>query len=160
MRDHYEAFTELAAHGTAKMLFAKIEDMCRDLVGVKLFTAMSSDLEKCVAKRIYTNDPVAYPVFGEKPIETNRWSEQVLDRRETFFAETVEELRDVFPDHEKIESLGVGATINIPIIFNARVLGTLNLLDVDGRYSAASVDALTPVRLPSIIAFLAAQNET
>ena len=153
MADWNDQCTALAEAGDKQGLYQLLEAMCRELVGVKLFTCMTVDMSAGVARRVYTNDASAYPTFGEKPIIPNRWTERVLTRRNPFLAKTIEEVRDVFPDHEQIESLGVGATINLPVILADEVLGTLNLLDKDGSYETASVDALSPVKLPALVAF-------
>ncbi|MDE0210304.1 MAG: GAF domain-containing protein, partial [Boseongicola sp.] len=109
-------------------LFRHLEDMCRALVGVKLFTCSRFHLAARTAERVYTSDEEAYPLTGLKEIVPNRWTDIVLDRREPFLAESIEELRDVFPDHEKIEALGLGAVINLPVHDRNRFLGTINLL--------------------------------
>ena len=63
-------------------------------------------------------------------------------------------LRDVFPDHEKIEALGLGAAINIPVFVCGKMLGTVNLLDVNNRYSSATVDRLQAFSVCATLAFL------
>lgn len=153
MLDWYDNFVELAEQGDAIGLFQSLEAQCNELIGVKLFTCMTFDREAGVARRVYTNDAEAYPTFGEKPVEPNRWTKLVLDQRQPFLATTVAELRDIFPDHAQIEALGVGATINLPVVFDDQVMGTINLLDEDGCYSDQSIKALAPIRLPAIVAF-------
>lgn len=135
-------------------LFRRLEDMCRALVGVRLFTCSRFDLAARVAERVYTSDEEAYPLTGLKDIVPNRWTDIVLDRREPFLAASIEELRDVFPDHEEIEALGLGAVINQPVHDGNRFLGTLNLLHVNGHYSEESLPPLQRVCRPAAIAFL------
>ena len=139
---------------TPEDLFRRLEDMCGALVGVKLFTCSRFDLAARTAERVYTSDEEAYPLTGLKQIVPNRWTDIVLDRREPFLAESIEELRDVFPDHEKIEALGLGAVINLPIHDRDRFLGTINLLHMNGRYTKASLPPLRRVCRPAAIAFL------
>lgn len=126
----------------AQAAFQEIEALCIDLVGLKLFTCSIFDMEYGVARRVYSNDPTAYPVSGLKEITPNRWTRHVIEKGQPFLAKTVEELRDVFPDHEKIEALGLGATINLPVVLPDGRLVTLNLLDRDGAYDEASVALL------------------
>ncbi|MXY33436.1 MAG: GAF domain-containing protein [Boseongicola sp. SB0676_bin_33] len=149
--DEFEAGGPKAA---PEDLFRRLEAMCRALVGVKLFTCSRFDLAAGVAERIYTSDEEAYPLTGLKEIVPNRWTGIVLDRREPFLATTIEELRDVFPDHEKIEALGLGAVINLPVHDRNRFLGTLNLLHRNGHYSEESLPPLRRVCGPAVIAFL------
>jgi hypothetical protein len=47
-----------------------------------------------------------------------------------------EAIRDAFDDHETIFALGIGSMLNIPIAFAGRCLGTMNLSNVEGWFSA------------------------
>ena len=134
-------------------LFRRLEEMCEALVGVKLFTCSQFDRSAGTAERVYTSDEKAYPRTGLKEIVPNRWTDIVLDRREPFLAASIDELRDVFPDHEKIEALGLGAVINQPVHDRDRFLGTINLLHVNGHYSEESLPPLRRVRRHAAIAF-------
>lgn len=141
-------------HGAApEELFRRLEDMCKALVGVKLFTCSRFDLVARTAERVYTSDEESYPLTGLKDIIPNRWTDIVLGQREPFLAARIEELRDVFPDHEKIEALGLGAVINQPVHDRNRFLGTVNLLHVNGHYSEESLPPLRRVCRPAAIAF-------
>ncbi len=82
--------------------FKALESLVCEALGVKLFTVMEIDRAKNVARRSYTNMPDAYPAQGEKPRMRNRWSETVEERQETFVANSIEEIAEVFPDYELI----------------------------------------------------------
>jgi hypothetical protein len=41
-----------------------------------------------------------------------------------------------FNDHETILALGLGSALNIPVVFEGRCLGTMNLLHQAGWYRA------------------------
>ncbi|WP_341366465.1 hypothetical protein [Yoonia sp. BS5-3] len=120
-----------------------------------LFTCSRFDLDAGQAERIYTSDELAYPLTGLKDIVPNRWTKTVLDGRDPFLSETVEGLRDVFPDHEKIEDLGLGAAINIPAFVNGKLLGTANLLAPDHAYSSKTLEQLAPLSICLSVTFLA-----
>lgn len=64
----------------------------------------------------------------------------------------------VFPDHEKIGSLGLGSVINLPVFVSDRLLGTVNLLHEGGHCQTAVLPVLLPARLPSAVALMAAQH--
>lgn len=155
MDDVLNRFIELAPDATSDQLFAELHRLCDALVGVRLFTCSSVSIEVGKAERIYTSNEEAYPLTGLKEIVPNRWTEVVLVRRKPFLSRGIDELRDVFPDHEKIEGLGLGAAINLPIFLSDRLLGTLNLLHENGRYSDRDVEALHIIALPAIVSFLA-----
>ena len=154
MTDLYNRFSSLLPTGTPDVLFQELEGIIDRLVGVRLFTCSRFDLEAGKAERIYTNNAAAYPLTGLKDIVPNRWTRIVLDSRRPFLAGQIEELRDVFPDHEKIESLGFGAAINLPVFVTGQFLGTANLLHANGHYSEKHLPALAPATLPASVAFL------
>lgn len=155
MDEHLSHFAALAETAAPDALFGELHRMCDAAVGVTLFTCSRFDLEVGQAERIYTSDPAAYPLTGLKDIVPNRWTKTVLDGRQPFLSETIEGLRDVFPDHEKIEGLGLGAAINLPAFVNGKLLGTVNLLAPDHVYSNDALGRLEPLTICVSLAFLA-----
>ena len=91
-------------------------------------------------ERVYTSDPVAYPLSGRKPRRDTPWSRQVLVRGEPYYANDAAGIRFAFEDAEKILGLGLGAVINVPVKDGERVLGTLNFLREAGGYRTEHVD--------------------
>ena len=65
--------------------------------------------------------PDDYPVSGEKTLQHNKWTETVLHRHETFVANSIEEIAEVFPDFELIRSLGCESCLNLPVVIGGRV---------------------------------------
>jgi GAF domain-containing protein len=131
-----EAFeAALARADTPDAAWAALERLARDTVGVRLFTVMTLDMEAMLARRAYTSHPAEYPTSGTKPIERNPWFAQVAERREPFVANTLADIAQVFPDHALIGALGCGAVINLPVVEEGRVTGTVNLLDAEGSYT-------------------------
>ncbi len=106
------------------------------------------------AERIWTNHPDAYPVSGRKPFQPNRWTATVLDRHETFVANTYEGIKEVFGDHELIRSLGCESVMNLPAIAGGRVLGTVNCLDAAGHWTPQRLADSEALRLPATAVFL------
>ena len=84
------------------------------------------------------------------------WTETVLGRQDTFVGNTIEELAAVFPDWEKIQSLGLESCLNLPIIINGNVVGTLNCLNVADHFTVERVAAANQLKLPGAAAFLLA----
>lgn len=143
-------------HATLDAL-AKLVD---DTIGVRLFTTMTIDRDRGVARRNYSNMPEAYPVSGEKPLQPNRWSEKVEGRHETFVANSIEAIAEVFPDYELIQSLGCESCINIPVVIAGQVVGTLNCLHVVGHYTPDRIAASEALKLPGALAFLLIANQS
>lgn len=134
--------TALAAATTEEAAFDALCALTKATVGAKLFTVMTSDTDAMVARRAYTDDAVNYPTSGEKPIELNRWFDQVLTRQEAFVSNTLADIDTVFPDAELIGKLGCGSVVNLPLIIGGKVIATMNILHEEGYY--------TPERLAQI----------
>ncbi|RZO30460.1 MAG: GAF domain-containing protein [Rhodospirillaceae bacterium] len=139
-------------------IFEAIHKTVNDLVGVTLFTIMRLNREKGVAERIFSNMPEAYPAGGEKPMEPNKWTEIVEEREQTFVANTIEEIAEVFGDYELIQSLGCESVMNVPINIRGQVVGTLNCLNVAGHFTPERVAASEALKVPGALAFLMAQQ--
>ncbi|MEJ6746384.1 MAG: GAF domain-containing protein [Yoonia sp.] len=134
--------------------FKALEALVDKTIGVKLFTLMEVDNVRGVARRNYSNMPDAYATSGEKPIQDNSWTEQVQGRHETFVANSIEEIAAVFPDHELIQSLGCESCMNLPIVVNERVIGTLNCLHDAGHFTPERVGAAESLKQAGALAFL------
>ena len=148
-------YTALACEaGEPKTVFEGLERLAHLIVGVRLFSLMAIDHESATAGRIYSSDRKAYPVQGTKPVPQNEWTQIVLERRETFVANDIERIAEVFPDHELIQSLGCGSVINVPIVVCGRVAGTINCLDKAGHYGPEKVAASERLKLPGAAAFV------
>lgn len=147
------------ALGTAaapEAAFAALERLVQRVLGAKLVTVTTVERGGALARRSYSNMPEAYAVSGTKEVERNAWTEVVVDRGETFVANTLAEIATVFPDHELIGSLGLGSVVNMPITVGGELIATLNLLDAEGYFTPERValirDRLT---LPTLAAQLA-----
>ena len=119
--------------------------------GTRLFTVTVQDLARDVARRAYTSHPVEYPVSGTKPLTRDGWYDHCITGQQTFVANTTPEFAKYFFDHALITSLGLGSCINIPVVQDGQVLGTVNLLAEEHHF--------TPTRLAAYEA-LVAQHHT
>lgn len=138
------------AGGQPDKAFAALEAMTRELVGVKLFTVMTSDTGRKESERVYSSMPDVYPVSGTKPYNETHWSEITLKNKQTFVANTISDIAKVFGDHELILSLGCESVINVPIIVDGTVIGTINCLHEEGYYTEERVRAADQLKLPAV----------
>ena len=138
--------------------FRALEQLVDETIGVKLFTLMEVDRTRNVAWRSYTNNPEAYPTLGEKPRQKNSWSEIVEGRHETFVANTIDEIAAVFPDFELIQSLGCESCLNLPIVINGTMWGTLNCLHAAGHFTPERVAAAETLKAAGALTFLFTAN--
>jgi GAF domain-containing protein len=131
----------IAGPNPTQAAFKVTEDLTRQHVGFKLYTATTSDRVTAEAGRVYSNNEAAYPVYGKKPVEPNAWTRIVLDGHQPFIANTIAEIAEVFPDHDLILSLGCESVLNVPVIVAGEVLGTINILDAAQHFTPARVAA-------------------
>lgn len=122
-----------------------IERVLAEIVGVKLFTVLAHDPARGVIRRAYSNRPDAYPVGSTKPINDTPWMRRVLTQGEAYIGRDRDDIRDVFFDHELIWSLGCESVVNLPVRWNASVIGTLNLLHEAHWYDSVDPLSLAPL---------------
>jgi GAF domain-containing protein len=160
MTEHFEAIARFdAAIATAKgadEAFAALQALTQATVGAKLFTYMTVDMEAEVARRAYTSDPANYPTSGTKPIRYDSWFDIVHKQRQYFVANTIADIAKVFPDYELIDSLGCQSVVNMPVVIGGELVGTVNMLDVDGYYTPERVQMIreiiaVPAKLAALV---------
>jgi GAF domain-containing protein len=122
-------------------LYAAVDQLVREVIGHRLFTMMRVHEASAEVERIYSSNTTAYPVGGRKQKRGTPWSRVVLDRGEVFVARNPDEVREAFADHELIASLGIGAIMNVPLAWNGRRLGTMNISHEAGWFTEADAQA-------------------
>lgn len=129
------------------------------LVGVRLFTVMTVDMPKLLARREFSSDAVSYPVSGTKPVTIDRWFDVVHRQQKVFVANTILELADVFPDYEKIRSLGCSSVVNLPVIIENELVATINFLHEEHYYTPERVRLIAgQLSEPAKLAYLRARS--
>ncbi len=74
------------------------------------------------------------------------------------FLDTYEDIRAAFFDHELIRSLGCESCVNVPVRWQGRTIGMLNLLHAARWYSAEDVPTFTicaALAVPAVQAVIA-----
>ncbi len=134
-----------------------LQSLAAAVAGFKLFTVMTVDMVHEVARRACSSHPVDYPVSGTKPIHYDSWFEIVHKQHKLFVANTIADIAKVFPDYEKIWSLGCGSVVNLPVIIEGHLAATINMLHEEHYYSPARVEFIERhLSLPARRACLAA----
>lgn len=136
---------DLAAATVQHAAYDALYQLSDALVPVRLWTVMSVDHDAGLARRAYTNMPEAYPASGTKPMAENAWSDIVRGQHKCFIANTLAEISEVFPDHALIGSLECGSVLNIPIIHDGQLIGTVNLLDAEHHFTPDHVQTCQDV---------------
>lgn len=130
----------LNATGQPGTAFAALDRALGAVLGHKLFTVLVHHAGSGESERFYTNQPEAYPVGGRKALNPTFWTDHVLKGQRAFIGHTAEDIAAVFFDHALIVSLGCASVINLPVVFDGRTLGTINLLHEAGWYEAQDAE--------------------
>ncbi len=153
-----EFMAAVAEPDQPRRAFEVLQRITEEVVGTKLFTAMTFDPPSGMAQRTYSGNETAYPTGGFKPMSLGVWSETVIDRKLPYVSNTIEQIAAVFSDWPLIQSLGCESGCNIPVIVAGAVVGTLNLLDVKGHYTPERMAIAMKLRPFAAIAFMAADK--
>ena len=113
---------------------AAMDAVSGQVIGHRLFTIMRFDAGRSEVERVYSNLPSVYPVGGRKKKSDTKWADHVLHAMKVFRGTTPEDIRAAFDDHRTILGLGLGSIVNIPVVFEGRCLGTMNLCHEAGWY--------------------------
>ena len=145
----------LAQPGQPAPLFRALDAALGAVIGHKLFTLLAYHPDASESERCYTNQPVAYPVGGRKPVTTSPWMERLFRDRVPYIGYTADDIRTVFFDHELIASLGCASVLNVPVVWNGRTLGTINLLHEARWYDDTDVPIARAFAALAVPGFLA-----
>lgn len=90
--------------------------------------------------RIWTSDPVAYPVAGRKRKTRTAWTLGLLNRAEVFVGEGAAALAAVFDDHARLAALGLQSIVNVPLLDRrASCFATFNVLTTRDHWLPAEI---------------------
>jgi GAF domain-containing protein len=112
-----------------------LEKLSGETIGHRLFTVMRFDSDRSEVRRIHSSLPAAYPAGGRKRKKDTAWANHVLTDLKVFRGSAPADIVSAFDDHETILGLGLGSVLNIPVVFNGRCVGTMNLLHRAGWYA-------------------------
>jgi len=121
-------------------LFAALSVAMQAAIGHKLFTILLHDAAGGFNARIHTSHPREYPIGGRKPVTDRPWTTQVLREGRPFIGADAAAIRATFFDHATIIGLGCESVLNLPVRWDGRTLGTVNLLHVAGHFTPAHAE--------------------
>ena len=142
-------------HPQPDEIFSTLDRVMKDQIGHRLFTILKQHQNPRELERLYTNQPEAYPVSGRKAIVPSFWTSEVLDHGNPYIGYNEGDIRASFPDHETIAGLGCASVLNMPLVFNGVILGSVNLLHEEGHYGSHHVNparVLASFALPALLA--------
>jgi transcriptional regulator with GAF, ATPase, and Fis domain len=124
----------LRAPEQPQSICSALEKLTEAVIGHRLFTVMRFDSSRSEVQRIHTSLPAVYPTGGRKQKKATAWADRVLGEMRVFRGTGPADIVAAFDDHETILGLGLGSVLNIPITFEGRCMGTMNLLHRAGWY--------------------------
>src|SRR3954453_2150330 len=158
MSDDLAALLRLLAEpNQPATLFRAFDAAAARLVGHELFTLLYVEGEEVA--RIYPSPPAEYPVSGRKPMGPTPWGEHVMKGKKSYLGRDKAAIRWAFFDHVLIERMGLGSVINVPVLYDGNVLGTINLLAPEFHYRqehVAPIERLAPLLVPAFLVARAA----
>ena len=125
--------------GQPEPAFRALDRAMGAVIGHTLFTVLLHHPGARESERRYSNQPAAYPVGGRKPVLASPWTERLFVERQPYIGRDAEDIRTVFFDHALILSLGCASVLNVPVVWDGRTLGTINLLHEAGFYDEGDV---------------------
>ena len=143
--------------GQPEATFGALDELTQRLVGHQLFTLLYRDGDEVA--RVYSSRPAEYPISGRKRMGPTPWGDLVLNRCQPYLGRDKAAIRWAFFDHALIESMGLGSTINLPVVFDGVCLGTINMLDIEFHYREEHVQRVAPLAPLLIPAFLEARRK-
>lgn len=136
------AAAAVAAAGQPEAFFVALQHAMAEAIGHRLFTVMRHDPVAGRNRRAFTSDAAAYPVSGFKPVNWDHpWTRRVLVEGQPWIGRDAGDIAWAYPDHEKIAAMGLASAMNLPVRWNGRTLGTVNLLHGAEHFTEA--DATT-----------------
>ncbi len=139
--DRFPGFLAAASTDTPAARLAAIDRALADGIGHKLFTALVVNWARNENQRCYSSLPDAYPVGGAKPITAGSLTDVLAGQCR--FLDTYDAVKAAFPDHALIRALGCESCVNVPVRWEGKTIGMLNLLHAAHWYTQADVPTFT-----------------
>ena len=138
-------FTEI--HNSVKLkenrevTFSLLEKAFLETIGHKLFTILKFDESKFTLERIFTNKPYEYPLLGIKNLKKSFWQKSVFEEGNIFIGYNSKDIKNSFPDYDIILKLGCESVMNIPIVQNEIIKGSVNILHKKNWYTKSYIQS-------------------
>ena len=152
MTDIDELLATLAQPGQPEAMYRALDGVFQQAVGHVLYTLLV--VEGGEVARVHSNRPAEYPVAGRKPMGPTPWGAHVIHGMKPYLGRDVAAIRWAFFDHALIEGMGLGSTLNLPVVYDGACLGTVNLLHEEHHYReehVARAAALAPLLVPAFL---------
>jgi hypothetical protein len=137
--------------------FAALNRALQQSVGHQLLTILTFDSMMTMATRLYSSRPDAYPAGVRNAVASEHWAKSVIRDGLPFVGHQASDLTSVFAEPERMAALGLGSVINMPVRWRGATVGTVNVLDAEGRYADVDLEdvrTMAQLILPALMAVL------
>ena len=117
------------------LIFNSLDNILNHFIGHKLFTILKFDKINSNLERIYTSNPIEYPLQGKKDVIRNFWQVQVLEKGIVYIGYNFQDIKTSFSDFDLIKKLGCSSVLIIPVKSGNNIKGSVNLLHEESWYS-------------------------
>lgn len=111
-----------------------LDEIIQTRYGHRLFTVSRLANGGREIERLHSSNVEIYPLKGLKQKEDTVWGRVVYDEGRVLISRDLNDLRENFPDFEAISALGIRSMINIPVVWNGKVLGSSNVSHQEEGY--------------------------
>ncbi|WP_409565794.1 GAF domain-containing protein [Methylobacterium sp. J-077] len=132
--------TTLSARSNPKQAFDIIAQAFQAEVGYRLLTFTAIIADSSSVKRLWSSHQDIYPAGGTKQLENHEWGRVVLQEQRPIVCNEPADLQRIFADHVDIANLGCSAGVNLPVVFQGDVLGTVNIFHKAQWFSQDKID--------------------
>jgi hypothetical protein len=139
----------------AEETFCVLAELFNQQVGARLISfSLLQYGDDIMARRVWTSHPNEYPVNGLKVMPGSEWTDHVIRDGKVFICRDQADVKRVLPDFKTIFDLGCGSVLNLPVILNGSVIGTVNLLNEANWFNAERVARAEVLLVLAYIPFL------
>lgn len=121
--------------GASDAILKAVSDAAKHLIGFKLFTVMVFDAERFAVTRIFTSAPQEFPLAQTKQKTRDGWAMETLMEHQVNRMNTFDDISRAFEDGAILNRMGIGAMLNVPIVYAGKCLGTMNLSHETGWFT-------------------------
>jgi len=142
-------FEAMRTPGQPAAFYGVLKELLAENVGFQFVTIFVIDGGETL--RVFSTEPRLYPEGERKPMAATDWGDHVLRQQRSFLANDAEAVKRTFFDHERIASLGCGSVMSVPVVYDGRCLGVINLNHREHFYSddhIQKVEAIAPTLAP------------
>lgn len=133
----------IAASADPQKAYRAVDAVLQKFVGYKLLTVLACIVADRAVERTYSSHEGLYPIGGRKKNLDGPWGAKVVDQAEPLISHNDADIKNMFADFETLRGMGISGMINIPIMADGLVIGSVNISGDEEQFSEADIPVLT-----------------